>query len=215
MAKEAKEAKEETEAQAKKTVDVGVGVGVGGKARNAGKVGNVKVGKVIACFKALGFKPRVDDFESRLVAQKLVYLLQLSGVDLGFAFELNARGPYSHAFTVEFYGNRSDFEKLATKEELTAREAKTVGALKEFELNPGRLEAAAAYAFFVKQGFSAVDAWRKLKADKPFLRGSDACLGVNAVKPLLFPLTKEDLDEVRRECAPWQELAAESLRRFD
>ncbi|MFH0973326.1 MAG: hypothetical protein V1817_00875 [Candidatus Micrarchaeota archaeon] len=195
-----KEASEEAEAkkkaQAKKTV--------GGK-----------VGKIIACFKALGFKPAVNDFESRLIAQKLVYLLELAGFDFGFAFELNARGPYSHAFTVEFFGNRAGFETLATKEELTAREAKTVGALKEFELNPGRLEAAAAYAFFVKQGLSAADAWRKLKADKPFLRGSDVCLGVNAVKPLLFKPTKEDMEELRKECAPWQELAAETLRRFD
>ncbi len=185
------------------------------KEDEAKKTVNKKVEKIIACFKALGFKPRVGDFESRLIAQKLVYLLELTGFDFGFAFELNARGPYSHAFAVQFFGNRAGFESLETKEELTVGEAKTVGALKEFELNPGRLEAAAAYAFFVKQGLSAADAWRKLKADKPFLRGSDVCLGVNSVKPLLFKPTEEDEKAMRKEFAPWEAAGIESLRRWD
>ena len=48
--------------------------------------------KVIAFFKELGFEFDISRFDDRLIAQKLVCLLELKGIDLGYSCSLYVRG---------------------------------------------------------------------------------------------------------------------------
>jgi hypothetical protein len=48
--------------------------------------------KVIAFFKELGFEFRISRFDDRLIAQKLVCLLDLKGVNLGYPYSIYVRG---------------------------------------------------------------------------------------------------------------------------
>jgi uncharacterized protein YwgA len=52
-----------------------------------------KYKKVIAFFKELGFAFDVSRFDDRLIAQKLVCLLEFRGIDLGYSCSLYVRGP--------------------------------------------------------------------------------------------------------------------------
>ena len=53
-----------------------------------------KYRKVIAFFKELGFQFDISRFDNRLIAQKLVCLLDLRGIDFGYSCSLYVHGPY-------------------------------------------------------------------------------------------------------------------------
>ena len=104
--------------------------------------------KVIACLKEMGIRPKIAKFRHRIVIQKLVYLLQLKGVEFGFDYGLYVRGPYSPNLTKEIYAKRDKFEQLKTKATLSEKETQTVQEAKEiFDGNPAWLEVAATYAY--------------------------------------------------------------------
>ncbi len=48
--------------------------------------------KVIAFFKELGFAFTISRFDDRLIAQKLVCLLELRGINLGYPCSIYVRG---------------------------------------------------------------------------------------------------------------------------
>jgi uncharacterized protein YwgA len=70
--------------------------------------------KLIALIKESGIKVNVDNFQDRLILQKLVYLLKLSGINLGYSFSLYVRGPYSPDLTKEFYEYKDTVNNLQT-----------------------------------------------------------------------------------------------------
>jgi len=55
--------------------------------------------KLIACLNALGINPKMETFSERKLMQKLVYLLQKFGIDLGFYYNWYLHGPYSPGLT--------------------------------------------------------------------------------------------------------------------
>ena len=70
--------------------------------------------KVIAFFKELGFAFDISRFDDRLIAQKLVCLLELKGIDLGYSCSLYVRGPYSPDLTQDLFAFTREFENLET-----------------------------------------------------------------------------------------------------
>ncbi|MCK5676845.1 MAG: hypothetical protein KAH72_00010 [Flavobacteriaceae bacterium] len=48
-------------------------------------------------------EPQMGDFDSRLRLQKIVYLLQASGLSLGYGYNWYVRGPYSPDLTKTLY----------------------------------------------------------------------------------------------------------------
>jgi uncharacterized protein YwgA len=170
--------------------------------------------KAIACFKELGFKPKLDKFEDRLIAQKIVYLLQLKGVKTEFNYDLYVRGPYSPDLTKELYDHRQEFENLKTDVVLSKKESKAIQEMKElFELKPGLLEVAATYAFLVKEGLSAYEATKKVKKLKSFFTGSEVAVGTNLAKVYLFPPSEKDIAEMKKEFSRWEQAAIEDFNR--
>ncbi|MCD6247702.1 MAG: hypothetical protein J7J87_04730 [Candidatus Diapherotrites archaeon] len=171
--------------------------------------------KVVACLKALNFKPNIDNFEHRLIIQKLVYLLELKGVKTGFSYSLYVRGPYSSELTEQIYESRKKVENLVTSENLSNTELKYVQEFKELfrELRPSILEVAATYAFFAfDQKQDPLTALKNVKRMKPFYSEAQIAIGVSKAKEFLFTPTKKELNELKKELWPWQEASKKSMR---
>ena len=102
--------------------------------------------KVIAFFKELGFEFDIARFDDRLIAQKLVCLLELKGIDLGYSCSLYVRGPYSPDLTQDLYAFTREFENLETGSRLNTQEKEAAGELgRIFGLKPVPLEVGATY----------------------------------------------------------------------
>ncbi len=70
--------------------------------------------EIIALFDQLGVEPSLDSFGGRRKIQKLVYLSEALGVDMGFTFTWYIWGPYSPDLTKVMFdkerGTSSDFK---------------------------------------------------------------------------------------------------------
>jgi len=104
---------------------------------------------VIAFFKELGFQIDIKRFDHRLVAQKLVCLLELKGIDLGYPCSMYVRGPYSPDLTKDLYEFSDEFGNFQTEYQLSAREKETAKALDTiFGLKPVLLEIGTTYGYY-------------------------------------------------------------------
>jgi len=61
-------------------------------------------------FKALELPFKVDSFTDRLILQKLVYLAQLTGVDLGYSHSWYIHGPYCSSLTSDAVAIQSEID---------------------------------------------------------------------------------------------------------
>jgi len=171
--------------------------------------------KVIAFFKEMGFKPQVDDFQDRLLVQKITYLLERKGVLKGYQFKLHLRGPYCQPLTNDLYNHRKEFEKLDTSTKLTEKERQAVDELHEiFDLSPTLLEVAATYAFFAyEKGETALEATRKTRKIKKNASPAQLALGMNRAKRYLYTPTKEELKSLRQEMAAFDRASIQDLQK--
>ncbi|MFH1247001.1 MAG: hypothetical protein V1644_01345 [Candidatus Micrarchaeota archaeon] len=170
------------------------------------------VDKVIACFKEVGFKPVVKKFEHRIIMQKLAYLLQLKGVELGFDFSPYVRGPYSPQLAKQIFDNQEKFEKLQTSAKLLPKEEEVVQQFSEvFELKASMLEIAATYLYFsFERKENEIDAVRHLKQLKPFFSEAQVAVAISKAKQFLPLATEADREALKKELAPWQNAAVQS-----
>ncbi|MBI3587777.1 hypothetical protein HY095_01140 [Candidatus Micrarchaeota archaeon] len=172
--------------------------------------------KLIAWFREIGFKPRVDDFQDRLVAQKIVFLLELKKLHAGFKYNLHVRGPYSPELAHELFSHKREFESLNTSAELSASEKEKVDEFKElFGTNASLLEAASTYAYFVSlEGSSPIDAIGKVKGLKPFISEANIAVGISKVKQFLYPPSEEEIKGMKVEFSDWERAAAYDLEKI-
>lgn len=150
-------------------------------------MGNIN--KVISSFKELGIKPNLDDFQSKLVMQKTVYLLSLMGVKLDFHYGLYVRGCYSPELTEVLYSNRNEVVSLLSSEKLSTEEKIAISEFKKImgDLKPSFLEIAATYVFLIKdRGLSSIDATKELKLRKPFYTEAEFAVGISRAKQLFY-----------------------------
>ena len=171
--------------------------------------------KVIACFKELGFKPKIDDFEDRLIIQKAVYLLDLKGIKSGFNFHLYVRGPYSKDLTDQVYENRKKIENLDSSAHLSSTESKGIQEFKELfgEFKPSVLEVAATYSFFAfDQKQDPITALKNVKRMKSFYSEAQIAVGVSKAKEFLFRPSEKELAEMKEEAKAWQDSSLDSMR---
>lgn len=79
--------------------------------------------KVKACLKELGYSSlSSENFQDKIVIQKIVYLLQLKGVGTDYQFDLYIRGPYSPELTKDIYEHNEDLKHIDSQDELSDRE---------------------------------------------------------------------------------------------
>ncbi len=175
------------------------------------------LGKAIACFKELGIVPRVDNFQSKLVMQKVFYLLQAMGMKTGFSYGLHVHGTYSPSLADELYNHQKNVEALKTDEKLSSAEMKLVEEFKEVmdEMKPAVLEIAATYAYLAyEKKLPPKEARIALKEMKPYFSETDFTIGINRAKELLFKPTVEDLKWLKKEMAPWEAASDETWRKM-
>lgn len=77
----------------------------------------------------LGIKPNIDSFADRKRLQKITYLLEKSGVDLGFEFSWYLHGPYSPSLTRVLY--KEDPEKTEQNIPVDKNDKKRILILKD------------------------------------------------------------------------------------
>jgi hypothetical protein len=171
--------------------------------------------KVIAFFKELGFNFDISQFDDRLVAQKLVCLLELKGIDLGYPCSIYVRGPYSPDLTEDLFEFTREFENLETVIRLNATERETAGDLgRIFGLRPVPLEVGATYGYYsLRQKCDPLDASRQVKRLKPFYSEAQIALGISKAKEFLFRPTQRDLEELKKETGIWQRASLKSLEK--
>lgn len=163
--------------------------------------------KVLACLKELGFKPNVDDFQDKLVIQKMVCLFKLLGNDFGYSFSLYVRGPYSPSLTRDLYAHKDAVHNLSSDHVLTEDELRQLRALFEASdsLNPKLLEIMSTYVFLVKvRGEDERQAIVDLKKLKSFYSESGIAAGVSRAKQLFFKPSEQELKEMKSEFEEWQ-----------
>ena len=171
--------------------------------------------KVIAFFKELGFEFRISRFDDRLIAQKLVCLLDLKGVNLGYPYSIYVRGPYSPNLTEDLFAFTNEFENLETESRLSAAEKETAGDLgRIFGLKPVPLEVGATYGYYsLRQNCNPLEALRQVKKLKPFYSEAQIALGISKAKEFLFRPTEKDLIELKKETGIWQRASLKSLEK--
>ena len=171
--------------------------------------------KAIAFFKELGFHFNISQFDDRLVAQKLVCLLGLKGIDLGYPCNIYVRGPYSPELTEDLFGFTREFENLETGVRLSAAEKETAGDLgRIFGLRPVPLEVGATYGYYsLRQNCDPFEALRQVKRLKPFYSEAQIALGISKAKEFLFSPTEKDLEELKKETGIWQRASLKSLEK--
>ena len=169
--------------------------------------------KVIAFFKELGFSFDISRFDDRLIAQKLVCLLELKGIDLGYSCSLYVRGPYSPDLTQDLFAFTREFEELETGARLTTAEKDAADDLgRIFGLKPVPLEVGATYGYYaVRQKSEPLEASRQVKRLKPFYSEAQIALGISKAKAFLFRPTPNDLEDLKKETAIWQRASLKSL----
>ena len=170
--------------------------------------------KVIACFREAGFRMDKDRFEHRLIAQKLVYLLKLKGVEFAYPFRLYVRGPYSPDLAREYYQHADEFSRCETESTLFPAEADSVAELTSlFDKSPSLLEIGATYGYLACElHHPPVQAYRTVRRMKSFYSNEQIVKGVNRAKQYLFAPVDEGRAVLEAELSVWQRAGIRSMR---
>lgn len=155
-----------------------------------------------------------DIFEYRLIAQKLVFLLKLKGIEFGYPFRLYVRGPYSSVLAQEYYQHADEFSRCETGSTLSSAEADCVGELTRlFDNSPSLLEIGATYTYLVYEIHESPEqAFRTVRRMKSFFSNEQIVKGVNRAKQFLFDPTAEEAAALDTELQEWQRAGIRSMR---
>jgi uncharacterized protein YwgA len=163
--------------------------------------------KVIACMKEMGRRPKVENFQDKLVIQKAVCLLELLGLDMKYRFSIYVRGPYSPDLAADLYANKELVENLKTDYAFTKAEKELIAKISEASnnLEPALLEIMATYAFLSKKcSLGGKEAIAELKKIKPFYSEAKIAVGISRARQL-FPPTEKEIEGMKNEFQAWEE----------
>lgn len=162
--------------------------------------------KALAAYDVLGLKIELADFDFRLQAQKVAYLLQQLGVDIPHPFTLYVRGTYAPQLTKDLFENEQGPKSRPRRDVLTKRDHEAIERLKaSLELRSNLLEVAATYHYLrYNMKLAEDDAIRQLKDLKPFIPERDVVVAISRVKQLFPQAAEKDIEDLRREMEPWE-----------
>lgn len=168
--------------------------------------------KAMAAYEKLGIKVDVNDFDSKLMAQKIAYLLQRLGVALPYRFSLYVRGAYAPQLTKDIYENELGKKEKPRKDALTKKDLQAVEKLRQHvDLQSTQLEVAATYDFLRRHDdLSEDEAIARLKDLKPFIPEREVVVGIARVKQLFPEATSKDIESLREEMEPWERATRKS-----
>jgi uncharacterized protein YwgA len=151
-----------------------------------------------------------ENFQSRLIIQKLTHICQILGVEMKrYHFSLYKNGPYSPDLASDYYNFSSQFNSLRTDYKPTSAEIGVFDNIKEEilqhslnnEHQADLLEAISTVSYFKDRNpkFLDDDLFEKTMNEKPYLSDKIVTIAINLVKKLRFKpeyLTKEIQDEL-------------------
>lgn len=172
------------------------------------------VNKAISCFREIDFSMELSNFEHRLIANKLICLLELKGINIGYSFNLHVRGPYSPDLADDYYKYSEKFRNLDTNISLSQSEKDLAIALKDlFGTRSSLLEIGSTYGFMTNYThLSPSEAYMRVKRMKFFYTNSQIAIGISKAKQYLFEPSAEDMDILKRETDPWKRVSLSSMR---
>jgi uncharacterized protein YwgA len=173
-----------------------------------------KSDKVIAVLKELGISADINEFDSRLIIQKTVCLLQLRGIKMGYPFSIYIHGPYSPELTSDYFLEKEKFRTEETDTELTETERDIIKKFSEIfnPEKPSQLEISSTYGHFTNTlHYSPIDATKATRELKSQYSPGQIAVAISRANQFLYSPTPEDLQILREETAPWQQMAFHSL----
>ncbi|SRR5258707_3695878 len=117
---------------------------------------------------------KLNRFPDRLLLQKRMFLLTMSGVDLGYPFSWYLRGPYSASLTKDAFGineerRKGTFEPSSLPVALRTQLDVVRHGLSSTWDDPEKIELAASVLFLSKSGPVDEEAiWKRLAELKPY-----------------------------------------------
>lgn len=176
--------------------------------------------KFIAYLNLLGVKIDSRNFEDRIKAQKLAYIMQkLLGKQL-YDFNFYVRGPYSHELAVEYFDYRNDFVNGNSDYKVIKTDYEELERVKSLlnSLNQNDLEIVASLLYLRKEkSLDENKAELELESRKPHLKEEDIWRGTNIIKKLFLTdkLRVALMNSLQNELEEWDGLSNESLQRFE
>ena len=171
------------------------------------------IGKVRSVLSDAGVDLDLGKFDHRVIAQKTVFLLQLKGLDMGYDFGMYLRGPYSPSLTRDLF---EDPMMQGHKEMLTDQESEMVkGLVEKFGNSPIDLEIAGTYAFLRGvENRTAFESWDTTWKLKSFYTKGTVAVAISRTIGFLFPISEEEIEDIKKEFADMERASLEDLRRF-
>ena len=176
--------------------------------------------RFIVYLNLLGVRINSGEFESRVKAQKLAYIIQTITNKQLYEFNFYIKGPYSRELAKEYFeckqdfetGNSGDYKLLREETEEIKRVKPLVNGLSQSDL-----EIVASLLYIREGGFDENQAEVKLKELKPHLKIEDIWKGTNTIKKLLLSdkLKAIIMSSLEKETEEWDSLSNESLRKAE
>ena len=166
--------------------------------------------KVIAYLKQIDFKADPDEFNSRLIIQKIVYLLILNGFNIRYNYGVpyfGRRGVYSKELADDYCTHKHEFRELITNYPLQKDEYVAMHEFRSiFDISIPLLEAGTTYAYFAyEKGIEPSEAYSTVKEIKSkYCTIYEIAIAVSNVKQFLFEPLEEDKRILEGEIAPWR-----------
>ncbi len=150
-----------------------------------------------------------QNFQDRLILQKLVFLLKFLGIKLNYYFTLYKNGPYCAELTKDYYENSWKVVNLDSHLKPFPREKKIYDKISEnvfthplYKKYPASLLEAVSTAYYLKRFNSDIlddELFESTKNEKPYLSDKIVIIAINIVKKLMFEpeyLTDEVIEEI-------------------
>ncbi|MCL5101990.1 MAG: hypothetical protein M1544_01370 [Candidatus Marsarchaeota archaeon] len=174
----------------------------------------------IAYLNLLGIKIDSSNFEHRIKAQKLAYIIQkLVGKELYPDFNFYIKGPYSPELAKEYFDRKEDFANGSSKKKLSEGDINKLSHAIQLlkRLDPKELEVVASLLWLKEKGFDETQSENKLHELKPYLKMEEIWKGSNTLKKLLLneKLRASIMDSLKNETRDWDKLSNETLEKLE
>ncbi|MGC9778035.1 MAG: hypothetical protein HZR80_02200 [Candidatus Heimdallarchaeota archaeon] len=140
--------------------------------------------KVIECFKIMDFPPDIEEFEDRIIVQKVIFLLKIKDIEFDYDFNLYLRGPYCPELTKDMFDYADKLKKLDSNIKFNNETIHQIKYLKYIiTLDTSLLEIAATYAYFTEiEKVDSEKAIIKVKRLKHFISENKITKGIYKTK---------------------------------
>lgn len=169
---------------------------------------------LISALRSLNLEIDVGNQDSRILIQKIAYLLKVKGFGIDFKFKRGTRGPYSFNLNKEVNMYRWQYDHLESSYELNEREASIVREIKEsgVPLTVPRLEGATSAILLGEEipERTEVEILKELGEWKETFSDEQLTQSIIDGKRLL--LSNEPMSpEMKAELSSWEELGKRSI----